>query len=245
MPIRLSDKGGAEFAPIPAGVQQGICYGVVDIGTQKSPNPQHKPQRKIVMVFELPFERGDFGDRKNLPRAISMTLTQSLNPKATLRGMLESWRGKPFTQEQLEGFDPKVLLGVNCLLNIVHTTKDGKTYANIKAIMPLAHGMQKMQVENKPLYFSLDDQDLTNLVFPEHMPEWMQKRVTFCEEVIKSNGDEEQGDGPTEAEEEAARAAHEADVARHAQGGGGATGSKDSSKNTPPHDEEISGDVPF
>lgn len=190
MPITVTSKGGSDFEPIPTGVHQAVCYGIVDIGTQQSKNPQHGAKRKLVIIWELPHERADFGeDKKNLPRAISQTYTQSLNTKAILRKDLESWRGRPFTEAELLGFDPKVLIGVNCLLNIVHDTKSDKTYANIKAVTPLAKGMTKMPQENKSLYFSLDDQkDLKNLVFPDNMPNWLREKTAFSAEVIAAHG---------------------------------------------------------
>lgn len=186
MPIQLKDKGGEDFSPVPAGAHQAICYGVVDLGTQQNKNSQYGPKRKLLLLFELPFERGDFGEgRENLPRAISATFTASLSSRAILRSTLESWRGRPFSEKELEGFDPKVLIGVNCQLNVVHEKRNDKTYANIKSIMPLAKGQTKMPMENPALYFSLDDQtDLAALKFPENMPDWIKQRIAFCDEVL-------------------------------------------------------------
>src|SRR6478736_36525 len=221
MPININSKGGEDFAPIPAGVHQGVCYGVVDIGTQPSKNPQFAAKRKIVLLFELPHERADFGERKNQPRGSSVTLTQSLNEKAVLRKMLKSWRGRDFSPEELKGFDPKVLVGINCQLNIVHESKGDKTYANITSIMPLGKGMAKVAQENKPLYFSLDDQDLTSVKFPENMPKWMQEKITFCEEVMAATGvqGDHKGDGEGWASNPEAEARHAEETRHYATSG--------------------------
>jgi len=193
MPIKLTAKGGSDFDPIPSGVHQAVCYAVCDIGTQKSNNPQFGPKRQLVIIWELPHERADFGeDRKNQPRAISQTFTQSLSTKANLRGFLESWRGKPFTEKELEGFDPKVLLGVNCQLNVIHVRKGDKTYANIKTVMPLLKGQPSLKNENKALYFSLDGADLKNIQYPENMPNWIKEKIAFSEEAIAAHGEGEQ-----------------------------------------------------
>lgn len=204
MAIKLSSKGGADFDPIPSGAHQAVCYGIVDAGTQKSSNPQYKASRKLVMLFELPHERGNFGEGKeNQPRGISSTYTQSLSERANLRRILESWRGKAFTEQELEGFDPKVLIGVNCQLNIVHEKKGDKTYANISTIMPLAKGMTKMPMENKPLYFSLEDQpDLASIQYPANMPNWIKEKIAFCEEVMAASGHQGDAGGQDEGEEE-------------------------------------------
>ncbi len=217
MPIKLTSKGGADFDPIPSGVHQAVCYGVVDIGTQKSKNSQFGPKRQLVIIWELPHERADFGDdKKNQPRAISQTFTQSLSTKANLRGFLESWRGKPFTDTELEGFDPKVLIGVNCQLNVIHVKKGDKTYANIKTVMPLLKGQPSIKPENKALYYSLDGVDIKNVqnTFPDNMPNWLKEKIAFCEEAVGASYGE--GSQP------------------------------DAQEPTPPHQqEEDSGDVPF
>jgi len=185
MSIKLTSGGGKDFDPVPSGVHQGVCYGVVDLGTHMSKNRTHKPSRKLVILFELPHERQDFGKGKEEPRAISANYTQSLNEKAILRKDLQTWRGRPFTEEELKGFDPKVLIGVNAQLNIIHKQEGDKVYANISGIMPLSKGQPKVAQENPPLYFSLDDQsDLTNITFPENGPEWLQKKVMSCMEVV-------------------------------------------------------------
>jgi hypothetical protein len=190
MPIKLNDKGGSDFEPIPAGVHQAVCYGVVDIGTQPSKNSKYGPKREMRILFELPHERGDFGEGKeNLPRGISVKYSQSLSQKANLRKALESWRGRAFTPQELEGFDPKVLIGVNAQLNLVHEDKGDKTYVNVKAIMPLGKGQPKVAQENKSLYFSLDDQpDLSKIKYPENMPNWLKEQIAFSDEVLAASG---------------------------------------------------------
>jgi hypothetical protein len=72
--------------------------------------------------------------------------TLSLNEKATLRKHLEAWRGKLFTPAELEGFDLENLLGANCQLQVIHNLSDqGRTFANIQAIVPLGKGMTKLR----------------------------------------------------------------------------------------------------
>lgn len=210
MAIKLKSSGGADFDPIPAGAHQAVCYGIVDIGTQKSQDPQYKPARKLALLFELPHERGNFGEGKeNLPRGAVSTYTQSLSEKAALRRILESWRGRAFTEQELEGFDPKVLVGVNCQLNIIHKKKGDKTFANINNIMPLAKGMTKMPMENKSLYFSLDDQaDLSNIQYPENMPNWLKEKIAFSEEAMAASGHHPEPEQQQQGDSAQANAAH-------------------------------------
>jgi hypothetical protein len=74
---------------------------------------------------------------------VSKFYTLSLNEKANLRKDLESWRGKAFSDAEIEnGFDIEKLIGANCYLNIAQNDK-GKSV--ISAINPLPKGMEKLR----------------------------------------------------------------------------------------------------
>ncbi len=76
--------------------------------------------------------------------------TLSLHENASLRKDLENWRGKKFTEEELQGFDLEKLLGVNALITVVHSQgADGKTYSNIAAVSKLMKGMAPLEAQNK------------------------------------------------------------------------------------------------
>ena len=89
--------------------------------------------------------------------------------KASLRKDLESWRGQPFTKEELKGFDLKNILGASCQLQVVHNVSDGKTYANIAAVMGLPKGVKGGEPENDLHFFSFEDEQEP----PEGTPEWI------------------------------------------------------------------------
>lgn len=259
MAIKITNKGGADLAPIPADTHQAVCYGVVDVGTHQPKNPQHKPTRKLILLFELPFERADFGEKGNLPRGISCTLTQSLSDNAILRKFLKSWRGKDFTAQELEGFDPKVLIGQNCNLVISNNSQGDKVFSNIDGILPLRKekkdrnnnvieaAQTKVAQENRSLYFSLDEQDLTSLKFPDNMPKWIQQKISFSKEVVEANGglpDDQQSYDEQRPDNPAAREAHENEVRNYDQRSvNGGTGA--SRPSAPVPQEEDPDSVPF
>jgi hypothetical protein len=90
-----------------------------------------------------------------------------MSEKATLRHYLESWRGRAFTEADFTGpnrFDMKNVIGKPCLLSIVHTHKDGKTYANISSISGLPKGMAAPVAVNEQVYFSLEKDRFDPLV---------------------------------------------------------------------------------
>ena len=82
------------------------------------------------------------------PFLVGKTYTLSLHKKSSLRPDLESWRGRPFTEVEAEGFDLEKLLGANCQLNLMHTSKDGETYTNVQAIVPAHKEMMPLKPED-------------------------------------------------------------------------------------------------
>lgn len=79
----------------------------------------------------------------------------SLHAKAGLRKFLESWRGRPFTAEELAGFDLKAVVGLTCLVGIVHEAKGDKVYANLSSVMKLPKGMPAPAGEIVPVSFDM------------------------------------------------------------------------------------------
>lgn len=152
---------GADFAPPPAGTHVAVCYRLIDLGTQKTEyQGETKTQRKIMLSWELADELMEDGR----PFTVSKRYTLSSHEKSTLRAHLEAWRGKAFTEAELDptnpaGFNIKNILGKGCLLSVVHNTKDGKTYANVGSLSKLIKGQVAPAPKNELVYFSLDDFD--------------------------------------------------------------------------------------
>lgn len=186
MGLIAKDKGGEGFEPIPTGNHHSVCYGVFDLGTQPSHNPNFRAKRQVCITWEIPAERIELereGNKVNLPRAISRIFGLSLSSKSNLRPFLVSWRGREFTEAELEGFDLKNIIGANCLLNIVHERKGDKTYANVSSVSPLLKNMPKLKSENLPLYFSLDEIPAgQQITFPSGTPDWLKAKVMQSEE---------------------------------------------------------------
>jgi len=130
-------KKGETFEPAPAGAHAGICVDIVDLGVlQVTYGKQTKEQHKVRICWQI-----DENMEDGKPFLATKRYTLSLHEKAALRKDLESWRGKPFTDEELKGFDLEVLLNKPCLLNINHTTRQGSTYADVTSIMRLPKAM--------------------------------------------------------------------------------------------------------
>lgn len=132
----------SQYVLIPAGVHAAICVDEIDIGAM--PNrfePEKGPVQSVRLVWQLNEETAE-----GRPFSIKKDYRASLHEKAALRKDLENWRGKPFSFDELVGFDLEKIVGVCCLLNIVHKPgSKGGLFSNIGAIMPLPRGMEKMQ----------------------------------------------------------------------------------------------------
>lgn len=154
MPIIARNTGSGDFEPAPAGAHQAVCVDVVDKGVVKTEWQGQKRERHEVQIRWQIDEKMDDGNRYLVVR----TFTLTLHEKGALRPFLESWRGREFTEEELEGFDLEKLIGANCQLNVVHARKNGRTYANVASIMPPAKGMQKMEPEGYTRVVDRDDE---------------------------------------------------------------------------------------
>jgi hypothetical protein len=143
MPIIAADSGGKDFTPAPEGLHSAVCVDVIDLGLQPNTFNPEKPQHKIRIVWQI--EETDPGnhDKRFL---VSQMYTLSLHEKASLRKDLEGWRARKFSAEESKGFDVEKLLGVPCQVQIIQNVseKNGKTYANVQAIVPLGKGMEKL-----------------------------------------------------------------------------------------------------
>jgi hypothetical protein len=181
MALKVKEKGG-DFKPAPAGNHLARCIGVVDLGTQYSPRFD-KASKKLRISWELPNETHVFNpDKGPEPFVVGREFTASLNKNSALRPLLESWRGRAFTAAELEGFELKKLIGAPCLINIVHETVEGKTYANIASVSQLVKGTQMPPQQLAGHYYEIEqgrDEAFNNL------PEWLQEKIEGCEEWKK------------------------------------------------------------
>lgn len=142
MAIYASAGSGGDYTPAPAGVHQAVCCDVVDLGIIETEwQGQKKRAHKVRVVWQIDAAMSD-----GRPYTVSSRYTLSLHEKARLRADLQSWRGRAFTEAELQKFDLEMLIGAGCLLNVMHEARNGKTYANVASIMPLPARTPKLPV---------------------------------------------------------------------------------------------------
>jgi hypothetical protein len=197
MGLMAKSTGGPRVLP-PEAVHIGICIGVYDLGTQVS--PQFGPNRKVALCWELDAQMTD-----GKPFTITQQYTLSLHEKASLRALLESWRGRAFTEAQLEGFDIFTVLGAPCQLQVIHNKGgDGQTYANVKTVMPLPKSMKvDTTTENEVRSFSFDEQAPGHVDIPAGTWEWIVKKIQAApeyKELMEGGGEPDKPGDVTYAE---------------------------------------------
>jgi hypothetical protein len=139
---RSSRAGKGPYQPAPAGPQLAVCCDVIDLGKEENKFKPGTLQHKIRVRWLSQHLMAD-----GRPFLIQKKYTLSLHPKAELSKDLESWRGAPFTDADRDaGFDIEKLLGKNCFLNVVHTTRGPNTYADVMTVMRAPKGLATLTV---------------------------------------------------------------------------------------------------
>jgi hypothetical protein len=180
MSIFVSATSGGNYPerkPIEAGAYAAVCDMIVDLGVQPSPGGQYAPKRTVLLRFQIPEVRVEFtkdNETRSLPAVISRTVGLSLNEKSTLYGLLTSWRGRAFTQDELKKFDLGKVAGKPAFINVTHSVKGDRTYANLTSIMPLPKSMTAPALEGEVLVFSTD---APNPDVFDKLPTWVQDKI--------------------------------------------------------------------
>lgn len=161
--MKLKDSGSGDFVQAPIGNHPARCVKLIDIGTQEG-EYAGKPifRRQIVVMWELPTETFQDKTGKDVPFVVSKWYTASLSEKANLRADLVNWRGRPFTDEELMGFEAKNILGKACMVQVTHSEK-GK--AKVTAVSSVPKGFEVPAQVNPSVYFSLEKDEFDEAVF--------------------------------------------------------------------------------
>ncbi len=172
---------------IPAGNYIARCYQMIQIGTvEEEYLGEKKRQHKVRIGWELPNELKVFNTEKGeQPCVISSEYTLSLHEKSSLRKMLASWRGKDFTPDEAKCFDITKLVGVPCMLNIIHKaseTNPSAIYERIAGVSPMPKGVPCPPQINSNLKLEYDTFDYE--VF-NALPDFIRTKIQTSEEYKK------------------------------------------------------------
>lgn len=183
--------GGPEFKRLEPGTYVGRLVGLYDLGTQETTwQGKVKKGPKVVLEFEVldPDQVRDDGK----PFKISSTMTASLHEKASLRQMIEAWRGRPFTEAEVQKFELGVLAGQYALVSVVRETgTDGRQYTSLKSVAPLMKGQAKPAGVWPVVVFDLSTKDALDIY--DKLPEWMRTKIAASPEWASLSGETHPG----------------------------------------------------
>lgn len=168
--MKIKDRAKPKVPPVEPGVYMAVCVGVIDLGEQYSEKFKSYAN-KGMFVWELTGETIEV-DGEQKPRQLSKEFSISASKKGNLRGFLESWNGKTYSDEEFAEFELFDQVGKPCQLQVV--LNETKEYANVANLMPLPKGMPAPTTETKPICWDMDKWDDT--VF-EAIPEWIQEKI--------------------------------------------------------------------
>ena len=206
MPLTISESAKMERKLPEAGATVGILYSLVDLGTQKTNwDNEEKWTPKVRLTFELPeqldeFEVEENGKRTKVskPMVVSIEQTRSLGEKASLRKLLEQWRGQTFTSAELKAFSLKNLLGKTAMLTLIHkTSQQGRPYCAIAGASKLPKSMKAPATSvNDQVYYEIEQKEGGQFA---DMPEWLQDKIRASKEfagaAVTTKVGGEDGDG--------------------------------------------------
>lgn len=171
MADRIDAKNSdSKFRPHPEGQFVGQCVDVIDLGdkVEEYPGKPVSLSHKCALVFrtgEINPETGDMVD-------VSQEYTVSMGEKANLRKVLESWRGKAYTEEECEaGVPVDKLEGQYALVGVGNKkSAKGKLYAHIISLVAIPWQMKN---------------DLPGFAKYERAKYWADRRAEYLKDAQK------------------------------------------------------------
>lgn len=185
----------APVVQVEPGTYIARCFSMVHIGTiEYDWNGQKNKSNKVRINFELPNELKVFKEGEGAkPVAIAVEYSLSFGKKSKLRPELEKWRGKAFTEEEMDNFDITKLVGVPAFITI---TENEKGYSEITGITKLPKGTECPSQINQS--FILDYNENWSEEKFNQLPEFIRKKMVETPEYKALHGEEVAKDYPSE-----------------------------------------------
>lgn len=170
MSLTVKDNGG-DFLPPPEGLHVARCYSLIDLGEQAN-KTYGNSSPKVLIGWELM----DAMMQDGKPFIQMQRYTASLSEKSNLRALLEAWRGRSFTADELKGFKLKNILGATCYITtkIKLNPQTNKRWSEVISICRLPTGVNFPPAFNKPIFFDLDEYTQESYL---SVPEGIRKKI--------------------------------------------------------------------
>lgn len=217
MGLTVSNSSGS-FENLEPGRYQATCYKLIDAGTREE-SYQDGPLRKrhvVYVYWEVTAKQEIYGEKwekvrmaDGRPFAASKKYTASLNENAALFKDLKSWRGKPFSDEDLAGFELPKVLGVTAEIEMIMQNKDSDK-VKVEGVYKPEGGMKKVDTINDVQLFDIDvyaqefagessDDSKAMCDIFDDMPPWMQEMIEDSFEMKAAQASQLTASPPTPA----------------------------------------------
>lgn len=197
--MKIKDKAKPKQPPVEPGVYMAVCIGVIDLGEQYSEKFKNY-SNKLKFVWALPGETIEI-DGKQEERQLSKEFTFSVSKKGGLRGFLESWNSRSYSDDEFGELDVFDQLGKACQLQVV--LNDTGEYSNVANLMPIPKGMPVPT--SNTAFVSWDMEHWDDDAF-ERLPQWTQEQIKKStqyqkehvkqQDVVVQQGQSEKGGAP-------------------------------------------------
>jgi hypothetical protein len=180
----IVNENAKEFKRLEAGSYLATCFGIVDLGVQPQEFEGKKvlSRQKMMLFFEIDkASEDDDGNPLVLERedgkpfVITNEYTSNLSPKSKLKEHLNSWRGRPFTDEELASFNVAKLLGVTCMVAV---DLNSKGYNKILALSKPIAGLPKPKPSLPKFIF---DDTAPDVEVWAMLPNWVKNKINDAE----------------------------------------------------------------
>lgn len=191
--ITVSETGGSSYKGLDGGIYYGRCDMIADLGLQET---KFGEKHKVYIRFVFPDQVVEKDDGTRYQMSIGSTFTASLSKRANLRKALEAWRGKPFTEEELKGFDLTKLLNAPATVVVEEYVHEGETKSKIGNILRCKQEVGK--IDHEPMSYSVDSTEAEL----ENAPQWIREKIG--EQKAAEANLEKQHEAAGKADDEAA-----------------------------------------
>lgn len=205
----IGTRAKPKVPPVEAGTYMAICVGIFDLGEQQVEyKGKTRYTNQIMFTFELSGVTVEIDGEQKL-RQLSRSFPVSTSNKSGLRKFLTSWRGKAFSDEEIQSFNTDSLLGRSAMIQVVHN--ETGEYSNIDGVMQLPKGLPALTTSTELLCFNIDEWD--DALF-EKLPEWIQEKIKNSTQYQSAHAPETAVDFPAPATTAPAKAMEKA-AAQH------------------------------
>jgi len=182
MNIRDFPRGnGGNFVPLEAGTHHAIAIGLIDLGRQTCDFQGEITHRgQLVILFEFPEVAVEI-EGVTMPRNLSLKLTKSMHEKSKLRQTLIQWRGRDFTESELNDFDLVKLVGAPATVAVAEKQCAGRTVTFISSVSkPMKGNLFK---PSRRIYFDLSDEKTWGAI--RELPQWLIDQINASDDCIE------------------------------------------------------------